>query len=104
MKNLVREGVADAAEQTRIRQRPLERVVLATQCGVEVLQRTLQHFEGMTIEGRQSWLSAHNMNGGALFRSGFREDQRSGIEIERGKPDLSCATRAVRAIETVRQS
>src|SRR5687768_7313108 len=89
MKNLVRKGVADAAEQTRIRQRPLQRVVLATQCAVEVLQRTIQNFEGMTIEGSQGRLSAHNMNGGALFRSGFRENQRSGIEIECGKPDLS---------------
>ena len=53
VKDLVRVGVADAAQQMRIRQRALQGVILARQRLAELLDRRRQHFEAAGIVRRQ---------------------------------------------------
>ena len=89
MQNLVGKRVPDAAEETWIRQRTLQRVILAAQRRLEIVQRAIQNLESPAVECRQRLLASYHMKGCALFRACFGQDQRSGSKLECGKANLA---------------
>ena len=82
MQDLVRIGVADAAEQVRVGQRALDRVVLAGERIVELLERCLERLDAAGIERGKRRLTAHHLHRRALLRAGFREQQGAAREFE----------------------
>ena len=86
VKDLVRIRVADSREQARIGQRALQRVVLATQRGLEFVERAHERLDPAALELVER---SGEMDRGALLRRRLREHQRAGWEIEGGKADLS---------------
>ena len=89
MENLVGIGVADAAEQMRIRERPLEGVVLRSQNGFKLLERRRQRFEPARILQAESFLSAKHVQRSPALGAGFREHQAPFREIERRQRNLA---------------
>ena len=85
MQDLVRVGVADAAEDVRIGQRALERVVLAHERRAEVLQRRAEHLDPARVVLRERLLAAHHVHRRAPLRAFLGEEQRPVLEVERGQ-------------------
>ena len=82
MENLVAVGVADAAEKSRIGQRPLERVILHDETVAKNAQIDLKNFDSATVVLGQHRLAANQMHAGALLSSGFGQQERADREIE----------------------
>ena len=96
MQNLVGVRVADAAEEMRIGERTLERVVFASLTSPERSGRRAEHLESARIERRESRV-IDEVNARALLRACFRENERAGVgliglwsgsEVERSKTEL----------------
>src|SRR5262245_16439664 len=87
MQNFVRIGIADAAEQTRIGERTLQRVVLASECIAEGLKGRIHDLESSAVERSQCAFALSEMQRSPLFRSRFRQEQSSGRKIERSKTE-----------------
>src|SRR5438552_17516252 len=87
MQNLVRIGIADAAEEPRIGERTFQRVVLAHQCIAEGLKGRIQNLESSAVKRSQCTFALSQVKGCTLFRSGFGQEQSSGRKIECGKAE-----------------
>ena len=85
VQDLVRVGVADAAEQMRIGERALQRVALAGERLVKLFARGVERLDAAGIERAQRRLAAHQLQRGALLRARFGEEQRAVLEGERGE-------------------
>ncbi len=75
MQDLVGVGVADAAEQVRIGERALERMVLALHAVGELLETGREDVEPAGIHRGERGLALDQMDRGAALRSGLREDE-----------------------------
>src|SRR2546430_13533659 len=80
VEDLVRIRVADSREQARIGQRALQRVVLATQRGLEFVERARERLDPAALELVER---SGEMDRGALLRRRLREHQRAGRSEER---------------------
>ena len=85
MQDLIRIRVADAAEETRIGQRALQRVVLASERHVEDLESDAEHFDPARIVSRERVAAGDDVQRCAARRASFGEQQRGVSEIERGE-------------------
>ena len=77
VQDLVRIGVADAAEQARVGQRALERVVLARERRRELLRDRIEHLEAAGIVRGEPGLARDDVQRGALLRAGLGQHQRA---------------------------
>ena len=75
MEDLVGVGVADAAEEMRVGQGPLERVVLATEHRSELLERRREHLEPAGVQRLQGVLAAEQEQRRPPLRAGLGEQQ-----------------------------
>ena len=90
MQDLVRVRVADAAEEVRIGQRALERVVLAPQRRGEVSHAAASATSRPPGSSAASAaLALHDVQRRALLRARLGQQQRAVREIERREPDLA---------------
>jgi hypothetical protein len=96
MEDLVRVGVADAAEGVRIGERAFERVAFARECGGEGFERDLERFETAAVVLAQSVFAAHDVNRCSSLRAGFGQNKRAVVEVEGGEAELSRNLRAFR--------
>ena len=71
MQDLVRVGVADAAERTWIGQRALECVVLGNQPLAKLLVRSVEDFQSAGIVLRELLAAAKHVQRGAALRARF---------------------------------
>src|SRR3954468_11528278 len=94
MQYLVGVRVADAAEEMRVGERALERVILAAQLRGEVAHLRAEDFHAAGIE-RVEPRVVDEMNAGALLRARFGEDERARVEVEGGEPEPSGDLRAL---------
>lgn len=89
MQDLVGVSVADPAEQARIGQCPLERVVLDAESPDELRFPRVERLESPALEGGEGGLSGHQVQRSASLGAGLGEEQRAIVEVERGEADLS---------------
>ena len=89
VQDLVGVGVADAAEEMRIGEGPLQRVVLLHQRSSERREVGVERFEPAGLMGRQGRFAAHKVERCPLLRARLREDERAAGEVERGRSDLA---------------
>src|SRR5262245_41988871 len=85
MEYLVGVGVADPAEEVRIRERALQRVVLARERGAECVEVTIERLDAAAIVRVEARAPLHDVQRRALLRPGFREEERSVLEVEGGE-------------------
>ena len=99
-----RAAFPDPGEQTRIGERALERVALAQESFAERVRVDFERLDASRIVRRE--LRAFPRHGGEarLSRARFREQQRSGREIERGERVAAPDGRVARASADVRRS
>ena len=88
MQDLVGVRVADPAEDVRIGQRALERVVLLPQAAGKGRQIGGQHLEPLRIERGERRFAAHEMNRCLPLRSRLGEHHGPRRKVERGQTDL----------------
>jgi hypothetical protein len=86
VQDLVRVGVADAAQQARIGQGSLDGVVLPGQGRAEIVQVRAQHLEAARIVVRQPRLAAHHVEPRPLLLAGLRQQQAAVGEVEGRQP------------------
>jgi hypothetical protein len=79
--------VSDPAEQTRISQRTLERVVLLSQSPGEVGEQAVSNLESAHVELCKRVRTAHQMQRRATLRAGFGERDPSVPEFENRERD-----------------
>src|SRR5215813_64384 len=95
MQDLVGVRVADAAEEVRIGERALERVVLAAESLREGLQLAADDLDSARVQRVEAGGSAHDVDARALLRAGLGEDERAarillrGREVETREADLA---------------
>ena len=89
MQDLVGVRVPDAAEQTRIGERSLDRVILAAKSRGEVAEVGVQHLESAAVELRERVRALDDVNGRASLRPRLGEVEVAGIELERGLRELA---------------
>ena len=90
MEDLVGIGVTDAAEQTRVGERTLQRVVLAPQHTPEIVQTAVQHLDAAGIVlSANSRGTAHGMQRRTLDGARLGEDQGAGRQIESRQAQLA---------------
>src|SRR5215472_3060743 len=94
VEDLVRIRVADAAEEPRVGERPLQGVVLATKRGGELLGSGLHRVDASAVQGAHLVLAAEQPQLRSLLGAGLGEDERAGGEIERREADPSRHRRA----------
>ncbi len=82
VQDLVGIGVADAAEEVRVGEGALERVILAVERRGEFLARNVERLDAAGIERLQRRLSAHHHERCALLRPGLGEEERAPREME----------------------
>src|ERR1043166_1569124 len=85
MQNLVGVRVADAAEEPRVGERTLDRVILQAKARGEILECRVEGLESSAAELGESVATANEMQRGAAFRSGFGEREYAGRKLERGE-------------------
>src|SRR5690242_21886980 len=83
--DLVRIRVADAAEQMRVGERPLERAAVRLQSRGEFPGTGLEDLEPARIHRGERRLALDQVDRCAPLRSGLGEDQRRGVEFECGE-------------------
>lgn len=89
VQDLVRVGVADAAENAWVGQRALQRVPLAPQGRVETVEIRLEDLQATGVVGAQPALATHRVQGRALLAPGLGQQQRARIEIEDRQTQLA---------------
>src|SRR6185503_20865622 len=89
MENLVGLRVADAAEQMRVGQRTLQRVIAAPKRFREGWQIGIDHLETAWIVLRQPCLALDDVQRRLSLRAGFREDECSVLKIECEQADFA---------------
>src|SRR5258708_7462499 len=96
MQNLIGIGVADAAEEPRVGERPLQGVVVLAKHGDEIAGRGIEHLEAARLMASQFRFASDDMQGGASLRAGLGESQRAIGKVERGEPELARQLRSRR--------
>jgi len=86
VEDLVRVGVADPAEEPRVRERALERVALSAERGLERLEVGLEHLEPAGVVEGEGVPAANQVQRSAARRARFRHDEGAGRKVERDKP------------------
>src|SRR5687768_12877229 len=81
VENLVRVGVTDAAEESRVRKGALDRVILRAQSLRELVDRALERLQPAAIELDQRLLTSNQMQRRTLLRSGFGQHECSVGEL-----------------------
>ncbi len=94
MEDLVGVRVADAAEDVRIGQRPLERMVHPREALGEHRQRRVENLEASRVERCELRDPCHDVHRRLTASSLFSEDGRAGREIERRQAHLAWNGRA----------
>ena len=99
VQDLVRVRVADAAEEPRVGERALERVVLARERARRTASSVASSdLEPAAVELRERVRAAHDVERRALLRARLGEDQRARREVERGERRPCPGRRARRRI------
>src|SRR5207245_1134876 len=88
VQDLVGVGVADAAEDVRVGERALERVVLASQRGGELVQVAGEDLHAARVVPGQCFAAVQDVEGGALLGAGLGQGERAGGEAKSGQADL----------------
>ena len=70
------------AEEARVGERALERVVLRAQSGDECLARGVERLEPAAIDRPQGFAPLHGREGGALLGARLGEEEPTGVELE----------------------
>src|SRR5438067_1171626 len=83
MEDFVRVGIADAAEEMRISQRPLECVVVSCEGRREFRERATEYFNTPGIDVFERVEALQQMKRRALARAGFGQEERSVWKINR---------------------
>ncbi len=96
MQDLVGIRIADAAEQRRIGERALDRMVLAGQRRREGVARGAERLEAAGIVQRQRALAVQQMERGASLGACLGQHQAALGEVERGEPEAADEHRARR--------
>src|SRR6185436_5883318 len=89
MKDLVRVGIANAAEEMGIGQRALNGMIFLFQCLGKFLEGTAEHLQAAWIERAQSILSPKHMERRPLFASCFVQEQTAIWKIKGSEPIFS---------------
>src|SRR5690349_3096728 len=89
MEDLVGVRVSNPAEQPRIRERPLERMVLASQSRREVSQVGVQHLQPSAVELLQRVRALYDVDRCPSLRARLGEVERPSLELERSLRELS---------------
>src|SRR4029079_9084997 len=89
MKNFVGVCVADSAEQVRIGQRPLQRVIAAAQRFRKRDEIGIHYLEPTWVVRSERCLTLNDMQGCLPLGTRFGEDQRSVLKIERQEADFT---------------
>src|SRR5689334_20422683 len=95
MEDFVGVSIADSAEESRVRQRALQRVILSRQSVAKLLEGCIKDFECAAIECSKVRLVPHNMNGRSFLRARLCQQKCAGRKIECSEPQLAwnlCAT------------
>ncbi len=87
--NLIRVGIADAAEQTRIGEGALESMVGGEKRGGKARQIGIENFEPTGIESAKAFFSRDNVEGSALLRASFAPEKRAARKIKCGEMALA---------------
>jgi hypothetical protein len=94
VKDLVGVGVPDPGEEAGVRERALERVVLAEERPPERLQVRRERLEAAAVEGGERRLAADEVERRAPLRPRLGEDERPRREVEGGEPGAARELRA----------
>src|SRR5215831_7571325 len=89
MEDLIGVRVSDPAEEPRVGDRPLERVILASQTRCEIRYVRVQHLEAPAVELRERVRALHDVNRRAPLRARLREIERPSLEPERSLSELA---------------
>src|SRR2546428_3515562 len=89
MQDLVGVRVADAAEDPRVGQRALERVVLPGERVAERRQVRVKYLEAARVVRAQTGFATDEMQRGPPLRARLGQDDRPRREVEAGETDLS---------------
>ena len=82
MQNLVRVGIADTAQHSRVSEGPLERAVLRHQCGLKRLEAAREDVYTSCVHRLQAFFAQHDVQRCAPLRSSLGQYQRAVREIE----------------------
>src|ERR1700733_9709512 len=85
MQNLIRIGIANAAQNARISKSPLEGSVLDRERVAKSLEIAREHIDATGIDAAQPLLSLEKMQGRTAFGTRFRKNQRTMREVEGGQ-------------------
>ena len=88
MQDLVRVRVADPAEQPRIGERALQRVILAREGGAKGCEIGGEHLEPAGVMVIEPVLASHEVKRGAPLRARLRQHEGSRGEVERRESGL----------------
>src|SRR5262252_7777432 len=94
MQDFIGIRISDAAEQSWIGQSALQRVIFPNQRFTKRLHRRIEHLERSTVENSKVAFLFNQVQRGSFLRSGFREQQGAGLEIERRETQLAGDFRA----------
>src|SRR5688572_7609744 len=94
MKNLVGVRVSYSAEKTGIRERTLERVVLAPESRFELVSPDLQRLGAASVELGERILALYQRDGCAPLGAGLRQNQRTVVKVERSESEPAGKLRA----------
>ena len=75
-------GVADTAEEVRVREGTLQSVILFAECFGEGFEGAIEGFDAVALERVEGCLGISEVEGGAALGSGFGEEESAVGEIE----------------------
>ena len=82
VQNLIRIRVANAADETRICESPLERTVFGRECGPKRCEIARENINSSGIDGSQSFLARNDVQRCSTLCSGFGKNKRTVGKIE----------------------
>src|SRR5579864_558903 len=85
MQYLIGVRVADAAENVRVGERALQRVIGPAERGSERFAADLQRLDSTGVQRVQSRFTLNHVERSAALRSRFRQPEPSVVELERGE-------------------
>src|SRR5206468_3722962 len=89
VQDLVRICVADAAEEARVGERPLERMALADERGAKVPEVRLEDLESAGVVSVEGRLAAYDVERCAFLRAGFGDEQCPARKIDDCKTEFA---------------
>src|SRR5690349_12900434 len=94
MQYLIGVSIADTAKEVWIGESAFQRMIAAGERLRKIRKRGHQHFQSTSIVHVQPGLTPDDVEGGALFCSGFRENEAAGRKVECRQSDFSRDARA----------